>query len=73
MTRAERALQLTAKLQMANKLKKFVTHPVLEESGCSLPTMLSEMRLEITELKRQMGGSEKREFNRLLEAWKGGS
>ena len=76
MSRAERAIQLHAKLYTLKKLQKICARPELDVvvntwSYGGIPTKRSEMQLELTELKRQMGGSERREFKRLLSSWKG--
>ena len=78
MSRAERAMELTAKLHIANRLKEIgnTTGDTLGTSHRSETkwiggSVLREMRDELTELKRQMGGSERREFERLLSKWRG--
>lgn len=77
MTRAERAMDLHAKLYAANRLKKIggrigAKLGTSYESAADWPGahQLGEMRLELTELKRQMGGSERRQFERLLAEWR---
>lgn len=78
MTRAERAMELQAKLYAANRLKEIVGRVgaalgTSYESDAAWPGAhkLGEMRLELTELKRQMGGSERRQFDRLFAEWRG--
>jgi len=78
MTRAERAMELHAKLYMAGRLRETAGRVggalgTSYENEARWPgaTKLGEMRLELTELKRQMGGSERRQFEGLLAEWRG--
>jgi len=80
MTRAERAMELHARLYAAGRLKEVAARiggalGTSYESEARWPgaTKLGEMRAELTALKRQMGGSERRQFERLLAAWEGSS
>lgn len=67
MTRAEYLVTLEHKLQIANRLKKFVKHSELAESRNGAPTSLGMLRLEVKELKAKLGGSERREYQRLMK------
>ena len=76
MTRAERATELHAQLYMAGRLKTVVGRvgdalgtSYRNEASWPGATKLGEMRAKLTELKRQMGGSERRQFGQLLEEW----
>ena len=78
MTRAERAMELHAKLYAAGRLKEVACRigdglGTAYRNTAAWPgaTKLGEMKAEMTELKRQMGGSERRQFERLLAEWKG--
>jgi hypothetical protein len=69
-------MELYAKLYCAGRLKELAGHV-----GTVLGVMyantanwngahkLGEMRAELTALKRQMGGGERRQFERLLAEW----
>jgi hypothetical protein len=79
MSRPERAMQLTAQIYILDRLKSGISE-VFEEAGFvykqslksgGLPTKLSEMKDELREIKRQMGGGERRRFEQMLESWKG--
>ena len=78
MTRAERAMELHAQLYIAGRLKETAcligdALGTAYRNTAAWPgaTMLGEMKAEYAELKRQMGGSERRQFERLLAEWKG--
>jgi len=77
MTRAERAMELHTRLYIAGRLKEIAGRvgdalgtSYQNKAGWPGATKLGEMRAELTELKRQMGGSERRQFGRLLADWK---
>jgi len=71
MTRAERAMQLTAKMYIVDSLRA-VVDTVFRVSYHDSGTLeiRREMGHERGELLRQMGASERREYERLLAAWK---
>ena len=72
MTQAERAMELTAAIHVVDSLQKMAAKHLQMNAPRvvgGLPTKLSEMKLELTELKRQMGGSERRAFTKLYVDW----
>lgn len=65
MTRAERAMHLHVGIYIRGQMKKFVTLTDVEEER-----YVMEQR-ELAELRCQMGGSDRRQFARLMQEWEG--
>lgn len=74
-------MELTAKLYQAKRLGEivktvgeglgvFVDSFSSKRNWSSGYTTITEMQHELTELKRQMGASERRQFDQLYEEWR---
>jgi replicative DNA helicase len=75
MTRAQRYMQLYAQQTLTRRLQQIATerldnvYTAASRQPGMLPTQASERTLEMQELRRQMGFTDKRELAVLMKAW----